>query len=265
MSNKTNKATFVTTKDEGSSYNPDEGDYPTNPDTLNYDYNTANYKEPRPFDSNYMKTNYDITNFPKTDYTKFNSNETNYNPINSEASNYDTNASYDVIEKNYASVNSPEVMCQSPNMLYQVPRTYQFMEPTKYVCFNNQSKLLEISKINEVWTGNDLSNSNKYIKWQGAQCKITTDKCTNSKLTEDCEATCYINPNDIVQLKYKNNIWRTPELDENAGSCSMSTISEQTANKTFCKCDNILERPYLKTKAMNDKDHSGKFWCDNKQ
>ena len=261
-----NKATFVTPKDETNSiYNPDDGDFPTNPDTLNYNYNTANYNEPRPFDSNYMKTNYDITNFPKTDYTKFNSNETNYNPINSVPSNYDVNAGYDIIEKNYASVNSPEVMCQSPDMLYQVPRTYQLMEPKKYMCFNNQSKLLEITKINEVWTGNDLSNSNKHIKWQGAQCKITTDKCTNSKLTEDCEATCYITPNDTVQLKYKNNIWRTPELDDNAGPCSMSNISEQTANKTFCECNNVLERPYLKTKPMNDKDHSGKFWCDNKQ
>ena len=55
------------------------------------------------------------------------------------------------------------------------------------------------------------------------------------------------------------------KLDNRIANLRIATQSEQTANKTFCKCDNILERPYLKTKAMNDKDHSGKFWCDNKQ
>jgi len=227
------------------------GDYPSDPDTLNYNYSTATYNEPRPIESDYQKTNYDITNFPKTDYNKFNASLSNYNEIKS--------------------LDSPNILlsdnidCKSPDMLYQVPRDPQYNYPEKYMCFNTQSKLIEITRNEDRWYTDDLTNSEKHITWQGSQCKINTDKCNNMNITENCEATCYTSPNDAFVIKYQNNIWRRPELEENAGPCSMTAISEETAQNSFCKCDTTLDRPYLQTKSNFDTDRTGKFWCSKKQ
>jgi hypothetical protein len=222
------------------------GDYPTDPDVINYNYNTATYNEPRPIDSNYTLTNYDITNYPKTDYNKFNANLTNYTENNYK----------------YAEGTVPiNIICQSPDMLYQVPRDPQYEAPSKYMCFNNDNKLIEISKNGNHWTGVDLTKSNKHVKWQGSQCKINTYKCTKNNLFEDCEATWYVSPNDAFVIKYKENIWRRPDLEKTSGACSMTAISEKTAQNDFCKCDNVLERSNLKTKANMDENRTGKFWC----
>lgn len=219
------------------------GDYPTDPDTLNYNYDNATYNEPRPIESNYVITNYDITNYPKTDYNKFDASLTNY------------------MKPDYKSLTSSTIKCESPDMLYQVPRDPQYIAPTKYMCFNNRNKLLEITQDGDNWIKNDLTKSVKHVKWTGSQCKINTDKCTKDNLTEDCEATCYVSPNNAFVIKYKGNIWRRPDLEDAAGACTMTAISEETAQNSFCKCDNVLERPNLKTKANMDMDRTGKFWC----
>lgn len=229
------------------------GDYPSDPDTINYDYVTANYNKPRPIESNYVKTNYDITNYPKTDYTKFNTNLTNYNPHDFSKLNSD---STNIIHLN-------KVICQSPDMLYQVPRDPQYEGPNTYMCFNVEDKLVEIKQYQDKFLGIDLTNSNKHIKWESNQCKITTEKCTKDNITEDCEATCYTSPNDAFVLKYKNNIWRRPDLEEDAGACTMTAISENTAQKSFCQCNNVLERPILQTKPNMDENRTGKFWCSS--
>jgi len=220
------------------------GDYPTDPDTINYKYKTATYNEPRPIDSNYILTNYDITNYPKTDYTKFNANLTNYT------------------EQDYISPKPIDtIICESPDMLYQVPRDPQYNAPTKYMCFNNTNKLIEITQNGDRWLGTDLTNSIKHIKWQGSQCKINTDKCTKNALTEGCEATCYVSPNNAFNIKYKGNIWRRPDLEDGAGACTMTAISEDTAQNSYCECDNVLGRPKLVTKPNMDENKTGKFWC----
>jgi len=227
----------------------DTTDFPTNPDTINYNYVTGTYNPPRPFESSYEKTNYDITNFPRTDYIKFNSDTTNYDQI--------PEVSYPQIDS------SNMVQCQSPDMLYQVPRDPQYLSVQKYMCFDTKNKLLELSKDDQKtkWTAEDLSNSPLRIKWQGSQCKIITPNiCSNDKLTENCEATCFINNNETINIKYKSNIWRVPKLEEKAGACSMTAISEDTAQNSYCKCT-VLERPVLKTKAVKDDDRSGKYWC----
>jgi hypothetical protein len=223
------------------------GDYPSDPDTLNYNYNTATYNEQRPFESNYKITNYDITNYPKSDYNKFNANLTNY------------------IENNYKTIENPlnTIVCASPDMLYKEPRDLQYVGPTKYVCFNNKNKLVDIIQEGNKWVSNDLSNSDKHIIWQGAQCKINTDVCNKNNLTEDCEATCYVNQNDAFTLKYKNDIWRRPDMEKNAGACTMTAISKETAQDSFCQCDNVLDRPNLMTSPNLDKDRTGKFWCSS--
>ena len=222
------------------------GDYPSDPDTLNYNYADATYNNPRPIESDYQKTNYDITNYPKTDYNKFNANLTNYNEIKT----------LDIKS------NLPEhIECASPDMLYQVPRDPQSNYPDKYMCFNTQSKLVEIVNNNEQWSVNDLSNSNKHVTWQGSQCKINTNTCTNNNLTENCEATCYTSPYYSFNLIYKNNIWRRPDLESQAGSCTMTAISEETAQNSYCECNNVLERPNLQTKPNMDENRTGKFWC----
>jgi hypothetical protein len=231
------------------------GDYPTDPDTINYNYNNATYNEPRPIESNYILTNYDITNYPKTDYNKFNANLTNY----MEHDNKSLSANGHKFPNGTMPLNT--IMCESPDMLYQVPRDPQYSTPTKYMCFNNRNKLIEITQDGDHWLGTDLTKSVKHVKWEGSQCKITSDKCTKNNLTEDCEATCYVSPNDAFVIKYKNNIWRRPDLEDSAGACTMTAISEQTAQNSFCKCDNVLERPNLKTKANMDKNRTGKFWC----
>ena len=226
------------------------GDYPTDPDTINYNYNNATYNEPRPIESNYILTNYDITNYPKTDYNKFDANLTNYASLSSNAHTFPAG----IMPLN-------TIMCESPDMLYQVPRDPQYSAPTKYMCFNNRNKLIEVTQDGDRWLGTDLTKSIKHIKWGGSQCKITTDKCSNNNLTEDCEATCYVSPNDAFVIKYKKDIWRRPDLEDAAGACTMTAISETTAQNSFCKCDNVLERPNLKTKANMDMDRTGKFWC----
>jgi hypothetical protein len=252
----------------------DSNDYPTNPDTVNYDYSTSNYNKPTEPGSNYEKTNYSITNFPKTDYNKFNSGITNYEPI--PEINYDNSQQNSMIYadlplkgNNQAPFNI--ATCQSPDMLYQVPRIYQNESVQKYMCFNNYNKLLEITKDEgvkpnvglPVWSAEDLTYSKLHIKWQGTQCKITTpDICSRDKLSENCEATCFISPNDAVNIKYQNNIWRVPDLEKKAGACTKTAISEDTAQNSYCNCNNVLERPVLKTTSVNDKDHSGKFWCE---
>ena len=241
-------------------------DYPTDPDTLNYNYIIGSYNPPRPFESDYQKTNYDITNFPKTNYGQFNSSLTNYQPV--KGINYDTSSGYLPIDGDVALVTSNQApvisTCQSPDMLYQMPRDPQYKEPKKYMCFNNSYKLLEITKVDNKWSAQDLSYSKVHVKWQGSQCKISTpDICNRDKLSEGCKATCFISPNESVNIKYQNNIWRVPGLEANAGSCSMTAISEDTAQDSYCNCNNVLERPNLKTKANFDKDHSGKFWCSN--
>jgi hypothetical protein len=43
----------------------------------------------------------------------------------------------------------------------------------------------------------------------------------------------------------------------------MTAISEDTAQDSFCKCDNVLDKSILKTKANFDRNHTGKFWCSN--
>jgi hypothetical protein len=244
--------------------NKDSIDYPTNPDTLNYSYDAATYNQPRPFESNYEITNYDITNFPKTDYNKFNSDTTNYNTV--------SDITYNAIDadlpfkpaKNSAPFNY--AMCQSPDMLYQVPRDPQFKDVDKYICFNNHDKLLEIKKEKNKWSAKDLTYSNLHIKYQGSQCKITTpDICTKDKLGENCEATCFISPNDSVNIKFQSNIWRIPELEKEAGACTKTAISEDTAQNSYCECNNVLERPILKTKPVFDKDYHGKFWCSPRE
>jgi len=227
-------------------------DYPNDPDTVNYNYILGTYNPPRPFESNYEKTNYDITNFPKTNYNQFNASLTNYQPV--------PEKEYKIIKDD---VNQLSI-CQSPDMIYQFPRDPQYNAPEKYMCFNNQSKLLEINKINGKWTIDDLSHSKLHVKWQGSQCKITTPNiCSNDKLKEGCEATCFITPNNSVQIKYQNNIWRSPNLESQAGPCSMTAISEDTAQNSFCVCDKVLDKPHLKTKAMMDDDRTGKFWCSS--
>ena len=138
---------------------------------------------------------------------------------------------------------------------------YRVNYPDKYMCFNTQSKLVEIVNNNEQWSVNDLSNSNKHVTWQGSQCKINTDKCTNNNLTENCEATCYTSPYYSFNLIYKNNIWRQPALESQAGSCTMTAISEETAQNSYCECNNVLERPNLQTKPNMDENRTGKFWC----
>lgn len=218
-------------------------DYPTNPDTLNYNYAVATYNKPRPFESNYEKTNYDITNFPKTDYNKFNSDITNYTAV--------PNTPINETPFNFA-------MCQSPDMLYQGSS----IGGEKYMCFNNYNKLLEIRKETDKWFVKDLTNSSSHIKWKGSQCKITTpDICNKDNLTENCKATCFVSPNQIVNIKFKNNIWRIPELEKNAGACAKTTVSEDTAQNSFCKCNNGLDQATLKTKPVFDEDYRGKFWC----
>lgn len=253
----------------------DSSDYPTNPDTVNYDYSTSNYNKPTEPGSNYEKTNYSITNFPKTDYNKFNSGLTNYNPV--PKINYDTSSNYssiyaDLPLKGITNNKAPFnfATCQSPDMLYQVPRDPQYKSVQKYMCFNNYNKLLEITKDENVkpdvgkpvWFAEDLTYSKLHIKWQGSQCKITTpDICSRDKLAENCEATCFISPDNTVNIKFQNNIWRVPKLENEAGACTMTAISEDTAQNSYCECNNVLERPVLKTKAVYDKDYSGKFWC----
>lgn len=235
-------------------------EYPTDPDTLNYNYSNATYSKPRPFDSNYSITNYDNTNYPKTDYNKFNASLTNFNKIKS--TEFDLKSGYLPLDaSNYASLDT--IKCESPDMLYQVPRDRQYNNPDKYVCFNNQYKLVEIIRQNNEWVTNDLTKSPLHIKWQGAQCKINTDVCSRDKLTENCEATCYVSPNDAFTIKYQNSIWRRPDLEAEAGPCTMTAISEDTAMNSYCKCDNVLERPKLMTKPVYDKDFSGKFWCSS--
>jgi hypothetical protein len=227
-------------------------DYPSDPDTVNYNYILGTYNPPRPFESNYQKTNYDITNFPKTNYNQFNASLTNYQPV--------PEKEYTIIESD---VNQLSI-CQSPDMLYQLPRDPQYNDPEKYMCFNNDSKLLEITKHDKNWSAKNLTNSKVHIKWQGSQCKITTPNiCNRDALKEGCEATCFISPNDAVQIKYKNNIWRVPSLESQAGPCTMTAISEDTAQKSYCNCDNVLERPNLMTKPTYDKDLGGKFWCSS--
>jgi hypothetical protein len=239
-----------------SADSPNSSDYPTNPDTLNYNYNIATYNPPREFDSNYEITNYDITNFPKTDYNKFNSDTTNYNTVPDIIYNaIDGNVSFKLPPYNFS-------MCQSPDMLYQVPRDPQFKDVDKYMCFNNYHKLLEITKEKDKWYAKDLSKSKLHVTWQGSQCKITTPEiCNRNNLTENCEATCFISPNNSINIKFQNNIWRVPELEEKAGACTKTAISEDTAQNSYCQCNNVLERPILKTKALFDKNQSGKFWC----
>lgn len=234
------------------------GDYPTDPDTVNYNYDNANYNNPRPFESSYVLTNYDITNYPKTDYTKFNANLTNYNEQNYKVTNVNP------LKK------MNNIVCDSPDMLFQVPIPEKnssdkidlsYSQPIKYVCFDTKDKLIEITQNDNNWQLSDLTNSVKRVNWQGAQCKINTDKCTKNSLSENCEATCYVSPNDSFTIKYQNNIWRRPDLEERAGSCTMTAISEETAQKSFCKCDNVLERPNLKTMGNMDEGRTGKFWC----
>jgi len=231
---------------------PNNVDYslelPTNPDTLNYNYDTANYNEPRPIDSNYTQTNYDITNYPKTDYTKFNSDTSNYDQHDSLALN---------------AISLDNIICGSPDMLYQETRDPQYNEPTKYMCFNTQNKLVEITRQNDTWVSNDLTNSDKHITWESNQCKIITNNCTKDDLTEKCKAKCYTSPNNAFILQYKNNIWRRPDLEKNAGSCTMTAISEDTAQNSFCQCNNVLERPILETKPNMDVNRTGKFWCSS--
>jgi len=224
------------------------GDYPSDPDTINYNYKTATYNEPRPFDSTYAVTNYDITNFPKTDYNKFDANLTNYNDIDSKFPSY---------------IKVDTIVCGSPDMLYQVPRDPQYLAPSKYICFNNKNKLVDITQNGDHWLATDLSKSVKRVKWQGSQCYINTAKCDKNNLTEDCEATCYQSPNNAFVIKYKNNIWRRPDLEENAGPCTMTAISEETAQNSFCKCDSVLERPNLRTVANMDENRTGRFWCSS--
>lgn len=244
----------------------DSSGFPTNPDTVNYDYVTANYNKPTEPGSNYEKTNYSITNFPKTDYNKFNSDETNYNPV--PGTDYDASLGYTAIDADLPLKGSTNpapfniATCQSPDMLYQVPRDPQYKEVQKYMCFNNHYKLLEISKENGKWSAEDLTYSNLHVKWNGAQCKITTpDICNRDKLSENCQATCFVSPNDSIDIKYKNNIWHAPEVEARSGACTMTAISEETAQKSFCLCDNVLERPVLHTKPENDKNRGGKYWC----
>jgi hypothetical protein len=221
-----------------------QGDYPSDPDTLNYNYDTATYNEPRPIESNYIKTNYDITNYPRTDYNKFDANLTNY-------MNHDYESSNEIPLK--------MTICESPDMLYQVPKDPQSDSPNKYICFNTKDKLIEITS-NKV---KNLTRSKKHIMWQGAQCKINTKKCSKDDLTENCEATCYVSPTYAFTLKYKNNIWRNLDLEKNAGSCTMTAISDETAQNSYCKCDNVLSRPNLMTSANMDKDRTGRFWCSS--
>lgn len=243
----------------------DSTGYPSNPDTVNYDYPSNNYDKPTEPGSNYEQTNYSITNYPKTDYNKFNSSLTNYRPV--------PDVIYRAIDgdlplkgphDNQAPFNI--ATCQSPDMLYQVPRNPQYKSVQKYMCFDNHQKLLEITKdslTDPKWSAEDLTYSNLHIKWQGSQCKITTPSiCSRDKLAENCEATCYISPNDAVNIKYINNIWHVPKLEKNAGACTMTAISEETAQNSYCECNNVLERPVLKTKPVYDKDYSGKFWCE---
>jgi len=252
----------------------DSTGYPSNPDTVNFDYPDATYGKPTEPGSNYEKTNYSITNFPRTDYNKFNSDETNYNQI--QGTIYDNNQRSNVVDgdlpliKTSTRSGAPMVnpapfnnaTCQSPDMLYQVPRNPQYNEPVKYMCFNNHHKLLEITKENGKWTAEDLTYSKLHVKWNGSQCKITTpDICSRDKLAENCEATCFISPNEDVKIKYQNNIWRVPQMESEAGACTMTAISENTAQNSYCKCDNVLERPVLNTKPKNDKNRGGKFWC----
>jgi len=229
--------------------NSDKNEYPKDPDTLNYNYTDATYDKPRPIESNYIKTNYDITNFPRTDYNKFNASLTNYNPV-----------SVSNVTSNYVYIDN--IKCESPDMLYQIPRDPQYVDPGKYMCFNTEHKLVEITRVDNKWISKDLTNSPLRIKWQGAQCKISIDKCNKDNLTENCEATCYVSPNDAFKIKYQNNIWRRPDQEANAGSCTMTAISEETAQNSFCKCDNVLERPNLKTKPNFDSGRTGKFWCE---
>jgi hypothetical protein len=243
-----------------SSSETSNSQYPDNPDTVNYDYTTANYSPPTEPVSNYDSTNYSITNFPRTDYTKFNSDTTNYNPV--------PDSIYRPINGDLPLNKSLNIAsCQSPDMLYQFPRDPQYESVQKYMCFNNNNKLLEITKESPTdpkWLANDLSYSKIHIKWQGSQCKITTpDICSRDKLSENCQATCFISPNETINIKFKDNIWRVPDLEKEAGACTMTAISEETAQNSYCECNNVLERPFLKTKAVFDKDYSGKFWCSS--
>ena len=50
-------------------------------------------------------------------------------------------------------------------------------------------------------------------------------------------------------------------MEKEAGACTMTAISEETAQNSFCQCDNVLERPYLKTRANMDENRTGRFWC----
>jgi hypothetical protein len=254
----------------------DSSGYPTNPATVNYDYLTSNYNKPTEPGSNYEKTNYSITNFPQTDYNKFNSGITNYEPV--PEINYDNSLGYSSIYADLplkGSVNNKApfniATCQSPDMLYEVPRDPQYKSVQKYMCFNDYNKLLEITKDEgikpdiglPIWFAEDLTYSNLHIKWQGSQCKITTpDLCSRDKLAENCEATCFITPNDAVNIKYQDNIWRVPDLEKKAGACTKTAISEDTAQNSYCQCNNVLERPILKTKASLNKNYDGKFWCE---
>lgn len=242
----------------------DSGGFPSNPNTVNYDYTTGNYNKTTEPDSNYEKTNYGITNFPKTDYIKFNSNTTNYNPV-PVTNNTVIDADLPLVNLS-SSIPAPfnTATCQSPDMLYQAPRDPQYKSVEKYMCFNNYNKLLEITKQDGKWSANDLTYSNLHVKWNGSQCKITTpDICNRDKLSDNCEATCFISQNEAVNIKYQNNIWHVPKLEEEAGACTKTAISENTAQNSYCKCDNNLDKSILQTKALMDKNRGGKFWCSS--
>jgi hypothetical protein len=207
----------------------DSSGYPTNPDTVNFDYPVATYGKPTEPGSNYEKTNYSITNFPKTDYNKFNSDETNYNHI--QGTVYENNQKYSAIDGDLPLVKTntrsgvPMVnpapfnnaTCQSPDMLYQVPRNPQYNEPEKYMCFNNHNKLLEITKENGKWAAEDLTYSKLHVKWNGSQCKITTPEiCSRDKLAENCQATCFISPNEEVKIKSWQGLAVDPDTESTA-------------------------------------------------
>jgi hypothetical protein len=88
--------------------------------------------------------------------------------------------------------------------------------------------------------------------------------------TERCKSIYQLINNKInihiiekKELQYKNNIWRRPDLEKNAGSCTMTAISEDTAQNSFCQCNNVLERPILETKPNMDVNRTGKFWCSS--
>jgi hypothetical protein len=78
-------------------------------------------------------------------------------------------------------------------------------------CLNNGStkKLVQWTKVEDLWIPKHLTNSSQYKEVNGNVCKIVTDSCDSYNPSQDCMLKCFLN--DKTTITYIANYMAFPK------------------------------------------------------